>query len=99
MDKLQNLLNRCKCGVHITVNAHRDYYQTAAEALEEKKLTQSIPPEISPEVRAKMIELDTIIELHFYPDSPIGFFEVYHYDMDAALDEALTCIEQEGNQP
>jgi len=93
MDKLKQLLNRCKCGVHIEVNVHRDYYQTAAEALEQKKFIQSEPPEIAPEIRAKMIELDTIIEIHFYPDTPVGFYEVYHHDLDAALTEALACLE------
>jgi len=36
---------------------------------------------------------DFIIEIQFYPDTPVGFHVVYHYDLDAALDEALTIIE------
>ena len=92
MDKLKELMSRCKCGVFLSVNEHRDYYQTAAARLEELA-GYECPPEIEPEVRQKIIETDTIINLHFYPDTPIGFYSLYHYDLDAALDEALACLE------
>lgn len=88
MDKLKELIKRCKCGVFVTVNEHRGYYRTAEEQLEEI-MSLECPPEIERDVWDKMIELDTIINVHFYPDTPIGFYEVYHYDLDSALDEAL----------
>lgn len=91
MEKLQKLLDKCKCGVHLTVNQHRGYYQTAEEALKEKE-GYECPPEIEPEVRAAMIEKNTIIDLQFYPDTPIGSYSIYHYDLDMALDEALACL-------
>jgi hypothetical protein len=95
MDKLKELLSRCKCGVFISVNEHRDYYQTAAEALKERDEREA-PPETDTAIRSKMIELDTIIEIHFYPDTPIGFYEIYHYDLDAALTKALECLGEKG---
>ena len=85
-DKLKQLLSLCKCGVYISVNEHRDYYETVEEHLED-----DLPgvKYLDPEIRAKMIETDTIINVHFYPRTPIGFSVVYHYDLDAALDLAL----------
>ena len=88
MDKLKELLARCKCGVFLTVNEHRGYYNTAAKALEEAK-GHECPPEIAPDVEAKMIETDTIVVLQFYPDTPIGSYQVWHHDLDAALEIAL----------
>lgn len=91
MDKLKELLTRCKCGVFLTVNEHRDYYNTAAQALDEAR-GYGCPPEIEADVEARMIETDTIVRLQFYPDTPIGSYEIWHYDLDAALDEALACL-------
>ena len=90
MNKLKELLGKCKCGVFLSINEHRDYYQTADEALKEKEDFEC-PPEIEPEVRKAMAETNTIIHLQFYPDTPIGSYSIYHYDLDAALDEALEC--------
>jgi len=89
MDKLKILMGRCKCGVMLTVNDHRNVYISAAEALEDL-LSQGF--EVSKEIAAKIIETDTMIDLHFYPDTPVGFYKVLHYDIDAALDEALACL-------
>ena len=91
MDKLKELLTRCKCGVFLIVNEHRDYYQTVEQRLEEVA-GYECPPEIAPEVRAAMIATDTMIDLQFYPDTPIGSYRIVHYDLDAALDEALNCL-------
>ena len=92
MDKLKELLSRCKCGVFVVVNEHRDYYQSAEQRLEELSLFEC-PSVITDEVRAKMVELDTIIDVQFYPDTPISSYSIYHYDLDAALDEALACLD------
>jgi hypothetical protein len=91
-EKLAKLLARCKCGVYLTVNEHRDYYETAETRLDEHYAHYECPPEFAPEVRAKMIETDTIIDLQFYPDTPIGSYQLLHYDLDAALDNALACL-------
>jgi hypothetical protein len=96
MDKLKELIARCKCGVFLTVNEHRDYYKTVAEILDDA-MDFECPPEIAPDVEEKMIETDTIVRLHFYPDTPIGSYEIWHYDIDSALDEALACLTPTGN--
>lgn len=91
MDKLKELFAHCKCGIYLTVNEHRDYYQTAAQALDEADGLEC-PPQIAPDVKARMIETNTIVRLQFYPDTPIGSYNIWHYDLDAALDAALSCL-------
>jgi len=87
-DKLKDLLARCKCGVFVTVNQHRDYYETAKKTLDEAQ-GHECPPEIEDDVRRVMIETDTIIRIQFYPRTPSSSYEIWHHDLDAALDEAL----------
>lgn len=85
-DKLKLLLSRCKCGVHLTVNDHRDVYETVEQWLENM---HDFAEDLEPDVREQMIANDTIIDLHFYPNTPVGFYKVLHHDLDAALEEAL----------
>jgi hypothetical protein len=87
MNKLDELISRCKCSVSVTANPHRDYYQTATDWLEEMK--NIIDNKVSSEMRENMINLDTIIEIQFYLYTPVCFHVVVHYDLDKALNEAL----------
>ena len=89
MDKLKELLARCKCGVHFTINGHRGVYEDVTTALDD---LVSCGFDIEPDIRQKMIETDTIIDLHFYPDTPVGFYKVLHYDLEMALDDALAYL-------
>ena len=68
------------------MNEHRGIYVTPEEFLEDREET------VEPEVLKKMIETDTVVNIHFYPDTPIGFYDIYHYDLEKALDEALECV-------
>lgn len=92
-EKLNKILKRCKCGVYLNVNAHRDYYETVRDSINEKIQLDSIEEgDIDKEVLDKMIELDTIIDLQFYPDTPIGSYSIYHYDLEKALDMAIDVL-------
>jgi len=95
LEKLKTLLSKCKCGVYLEVNKHRDSYESAAEILDDAE-GYECPPKIAPEVKQRMIETDTIITLQFYPDTPIGFYEIWHYDLDMVLNEALKCLGNRG---
>jgi hypothetical protein len=90
---IQELISRCKASVTLTVNAHRDVYETVSEHLHNLKTFRSCWDDIEPKTLAKMIETDTIIELQFYPHTPIGSFSIFHYDLQAALDEAEECLQ------
>lgn len=101
MSELAELVRRCKASVTVTVNDHRDYYQTVEDWLKERidrELADGdeiTPEEITPEKKAKMIETDTIVCVHFYPNTPVGFNLVYHYDVDMAITEALESLGEE----
>jgi (2Fe-2S) ferredoxin len=93
MNNLNQLLSRCKFGVYVEINAHRDYYQSVDEAIKEKIANEIITPDdLSEEIKQKMIELDTMIYLQFYPDTPNGFFKIRHYDFDLAIEAALKLL-------
>lgn len=93
VDKLKELMRRCKCSVTVTVNEHRDYYEDAAAWFEERE-GYGDTVQVDKVVKAVMIATDTVIDIQFYPDTPIGFYNVYHHDLDAALDECLDCFKE-----
>lgn len=89
--KIERLMARCKCGIHLTVNEHRDYYETPEQRLEWYAGLEC-PPNIADDVRAGILSSDTIIDLIVYPDTPIGSYHIVHYSLDGALDAALACV-------
>lgn len=90
MDKLEKLLARCKCGVFLTVNEHRDYYQSVEERIEE--LREDGRQDFSDEDAKAMIASGNIVQLHFYPDNPMSFYCIHRATLDEALNEALKCL-------
>jgi len=87
MKKLNNLIKSCKAGIHLTINAHKDYYESVDDNIDD-----DFKKELELNVLNRMKELDTIIELQFYPDTPVGFYRIYHYDLELAIDEALNIL-------
>lgn len=92
MDKIKILLANCKCGVHIQVNAHRDYYETAKQHLENAEMGEEGSLNIPPDVRKIMEATNTVVSVVFYPDTPIGSYRIYHHDLPTAIDLALSCL-------
>ncbi len=103
MDKLKELLSMCKCSVQIEVNSHRDYYDTIDKAIadieKEGGPARGTQEKLSDEVKAGMKRTETIIYLHYYPRTPIGFHSFYHYDIDLALQEAIDSIKEHWPNP
>lgn len=94
MGKFDELIKKCKCGIHLTINIHRDYHETVEQHFESNPLEEEKLGDINVDIYEKMKELDTIVELQFYPDTPIGSYTVYHYNLDGALDGALKIINE-----
>lgn len=90
MNKLEQLIDKCNASDNLTINLHKDYYETVEERL--KSLDPEDFGDISEDVRKKMIDMDRIVELQFYPNTPIGSYVIYHWSVDAAIDEALTIL-------
>lgn len=86
-DKLKIILDKCKASVHLGVNEHKSYYEPVEDYIAQREDV------IDADILNKIIETDNLIELQLYPDTPIGFYKIYHYDLDKALDEALECLE------
>lgn len=102
MNKLSLIQQKCQCSVSITINRHRNYYQSIQEGVDDIKkptinqILNSCESELlSEEIANKMIEHNTIIDLQFYPNTPIGFYSIYHYDLEMALDEALEILKND----
>lgn len=91
MEKLIELITKCKASVTITVNDHRNYYETVKEKFNEEP-DAGFRDEIDDDVFNKMVETDTVIEIQLYPDTPVGFYRVYHYDIEKAIDLALSVL-------
>ena len=43
----------------------------------------------------EMIRRDTIVKIQFYPNTPVGFYLIYHYDIDKAIDIALDTVKND----
>lgn len=82
-DLLHELISKCKCGVSIEINNHRNYYYSVKKYLEE--FPNDEISDINPRALSIMEKKDTIVEIQFYPDTPISFYKVYHYDLEEAL--------------
>ncbi len=87
MNELIELFNKCKGSVTIEHNPHKDYYSTVVDYIR-----GDAKQEVDEVVLAKMIDLDTIIAITFYPDTPVGFYTVLHYDLNLAVKEALNIV-------
>lgn len=90
MEKIKKLVSLCKAGVILEVNENRNYYQSVNDYIHSIQDEE----EISQEIIDKMIELNTVVSLQFYPDTPIGSYTIWHYDIDMAIDEALGIIKE-----
>lgn len=90
MEKLNQIISLCKCEVILRANPHKATYESVMDYISDRERIE----DVDPEVFAAMIEKDFIVELQFYPRTPIGFYTVFHYDLNVALDEALKILEE-----
>lgn len=90
-DKLILLQSKCKCGIFIEINSHRDYCETVQHHIDD--MPEGRASDLDSDILLEMIARDTIIDLQFYPNTPIGFYNILHYDIEMALDEALALLE------
>jgi len=95
MSKLGNLIDLCACSVTITVDSFKDYHQTVSGWYREMLDTDWIKEgDISADILQGMIDSNTVIEIQFYPSTPVGFHVVHHYDIDKALDICIKHFEE-----
>ena len=89
-EKIEALRSLCKCEIAIMFNEHRNSYHDVSTWLDFLQVDED---EASPEVVREMIARDQVVNVQFYPDTPVGFLRVLHYDLEMALEKAVTAVE------
>lgn len=89
MEKFKILVSLCKSSVEISVNDHKDYYESV-----EDHVSADTRKNIEPEVFAEMVKRDTIVRVQAYPHTPIGSYTIYHYDIDKAVKSTIEAVKQ-----
>lgn len=92
MKNLQELISICNGSVTISVNGHKDCYESV-----EQFITEDYKEDIDKHVLLEMINRDVIIEIQAYPRTPVGFFTVYHYDINEAINTMLDIVKNDLN--
>jgi hypothetical protein len=95
MYKLQELFDLCKASVTIQHNEHKDLYQSVGSFLEDQRRNIGGNLGIDHMTRHLIIEKDQLITIRAYPLTPIGFYIVYHWDLESAVDEMLNNLKEE----
>jgi hypothetical protein len=90
MDRFSELMQKCKCTIILTINEHRNYYQTVEQFFNEVWHQDDVK-HISSEILQKMKDTNTIIELQFYSETPIGAYKIYDYNLNSAIERACNC--------
>lgn len=92
-EKIEWLAAHCQGGFSISFNDHRVNYASITDELE--ALGGSL--DLEPEVRKAMVRFDRMVVVQAYPKTPIGFYRCVHHNLDAALDEILSALAEEGH--
>jgi len=70
-------------------NNHKDYYQTIEEWEGEQQSHYGNNNWISEDERELAIKTDSLWVLHWYPNTPIGFYEVWGAGVETVLEASL----------
>lgn len=73
-----------KCGLHLSHNEHKDFYETVEQFYEHKDF-------VSVYEWNKAVNEDSVWILHWYPNTPIGFIRICASSLEA-IKEALKQI-------
>jgi hypothetical protein len=87
-ETLNKIADLCQASVTVTINPHKDYYQTIGEYLKDQDET------VDPDTLNGMYALGRMVIVQAYPITPIGFYVIYHYSIDMALAEMLQTLQE-----
>jgi len=82
--------------VHVETNDHRAYYETVAQVLATRD--EHLFDDDEEDVRAECIRRNELVRVQVYPQTPIGFYIIGHYDLAAAVDKAYEVVHKELTQ-
>lgn len=92
MDKLLELLQRCEYSVTVSINVHKDLYQTIEEAVDELYCCGN-DPRLEEATKEEILRTGNMVRVLFFPDTPHGSYDIIHYDLESALSEALSRLD------
>lgn len=75
-----------KCGLFLTHNEHKNYYETAADKIREWEETEWNPTWKDEDAKQRAIDTNEIWELQWYPDTPVGFCVVAAPTLEEVLE-------------
>ena len=95
--QLKVLQAQCKGGVSIEFNPQYSNYESIQKYLEDIAMVQNVKLSelIDDETLRGITKADQLIELHMYPDTPIGSYKLYHWDIGAIVKQAITLLEKD----
>jgi hypothetical protein len=73
-----------KCGLYLTHNEHKDLYQTLEEWYED----QADNYDLLPSEFAECLEANEFWSLHWYPETPVGFYTAAASSLEKLLEKA-----------
>lgn len=88
MNRFQELVDLCKGDVVVFANGHRPNYESIEEYVGDKR------PDIPDDVWQKIIETGRIYSIQAYKNTPVGFYLIYHYDFELAIEELLKMVKE-----
>lgn len=103
MDKLNKLKDLCKASVTVNINEHKDCYLTVKQDLfedaslpcKDEHLVELLNElDLSLHTYNEMVAREALIKIQFYPHTPVGFYVVYHYDLDLCIDNCLAIMDE-----
>lgn len=74
-----------KAELSLTHNEHKSVYMTVAQAIANDDHGYTDECWVSPEQRQKAIDTNDCWVLHWYPNSPVGFYILSAADLDVLL--------------
>lgn len=94
---MDELIKKCKCGIYLEINEHKDSYtqiEKAIKNINEIGILNGEKETISEKLAKEMVEKDRIISLQFYPDTPIGSYQIYGTEYREVIKEALEILKE-----
>ena len=90
---LQELVNHCKASVSVEFNPHKATYETVENYLwnfvygSRCNSPEERIEEIGQERYERLIAGDSLVELQWYPNTPIGFYRTYGQTLEECLEQ------------
>ena len=88
---LEDVIRRCKCSVHLTVNGHRTSYQSVTAYFKEQR-ERGNDCDLSEDDISAMQECNSIYQLICYDRNNVGSYEFYGVCLADVVRQALEVI-------